>query len=422
MSTNSIRKDTRRILLVAPYSSDLGLSAFGGGQRTENIIRSISKTWPCDLALITRKSKPVSKPTISGLRGEVYLINGVRDRRRIYPIFSKLLPRTLVRIISRKNYLFSEFPYSSQASHEMDMLLRSKKYSAVVVRYFMPVLFTGLHGLLSRSQKLVIDVDDDPCDVIKTRITRELAGSETRVWKNRLYSKVIARCTQRIANSANFIWYVKEEDRSRYRRVHAKSSVLINIPPWNAIKTNAGSIPSDHSLLFVGALYYQPNKDGLFKFINECWMKIKAEVPDATLRIAGKGLDSISIESLSSYPDLIYLGFVPDLSDEYRKCRFTIAPIYEGGGSKIKILESMARGRPCVVTSHGYEGISVHAKDGEAVLVGYDSRELVDACVKLLVDDELASALSCCGLKLIQNHYTEAAFSQIVTDTISNII
>ena len=47
------------------------------------------------------------------------------------------------------------------------------------------------------------------------------------------------------------------------------------------------------------------------------------------------------------------VGYVDDLADEYRRCAFTVAPIFEGAGTKIKVLESLAFGRACLTTPCG---------------------------------------------------------------------
>jgi glycosyltransferase involved in cell wall biosynthesis len=48
---------------------------------------------------------------------------------------------------------------------------------------------------------------------------------------------------------------------------------------------------------------------------------------------------------------------VADLTSLYRDCALFVAPLTEGGGIKIKILEAMAHGIPVVTTPIGAEGI-----------------------------------------------------------------
>ena len=82
--------------------------------------------------------------------------------------------------------------------------------------------------------------------------------------------------------------------------------------------------------------------------------------PDAELILAGRG----SRRFLAAYrgPGTVHLdrvtatGFVADLGPLFRECRLFVAPLAEGGGIKIKILEAMARGIPVITTPVGAEG------------------------------------------------------------------
>ena len=61
-------------------------------------------------------------------------------------------------------------------------------------------------------------------------------------------------------------------------------------------------------------------------------------------------------------------GFVNDLHSRIASSWICLAPIRFGGGTRLKILESMALYTPVVATSKGAEGLNV--KDGEHLLIG----------------------------------------------------
>jgi glycosyltransferase involved in cell wall biosynthesis len=62
-------------------------------------------------------------------------------------------------------------------------------------------------------------------------------------------------------------------------------------------------------------------------------------------------------------PDVRGLGCVDDLGALFSSCSRVLAPLTEGGGIKIKILEAMGRGLPVVTTPIGAEGITEAADE-----------------------------------------------------------
>jgi glycosyltransferase involved in cell wall biosynthesis len=96
------------------------------------------------------------------------------------------------------------------------------------------------------------------------------------------------------------------------------------------------------------------------------------------------------------------LGFVPDLAAELGRARLGLAPIWVGGGTRIKVLEALAAARPVVGTALGVEQIGF--ADGEHGLVADDDRGLADACVALLADAALGRRLGLAGRDLAEGY------------------
>jgi len=53
------------------------------------------------------------------------------------------------------------------------------------------------------------------------------------------------------------------------------------------------------------------------------------------------------------------LGYVPSLDNVFDRVRLTIAPLRYGAGLKGKVLESLAAGIPCVMTTVAAEGLDL---------------------------------------------------------------
>ena len=126
-------------------------------------------------------------------------------------------------------------------------------------------------------------------------------------------------------------------------------------------------------LLFVGSFGHGPNRTAAKFLIDNVWPQVAKYRTDAVLDVVGRGsrrfLDDLGVTDSRVRGH----GFVEDLSDFYRCGTLFVAPLPEGGGIKIKILEAMARGIPVVTTPVGAEGI-VLPRDDAAWIVPADDR------------------------------------------------
>jgi glycosyltransferase involved in cell wall biosynthesis len=120
-------------------------------------------------------------------------------------------------------------------------------------------------------------------------------------------------------------------------------------------RPSAGTPPR---ALFLGSFQHPPNRTAARILVEDVWPRLRPQLPDWELVLAGPGSDAF-VAGLSSPPiGLRGLGYVEDLAELFGNCRLFLAPLTEGGGIKIKILEALGRGLPVVTTPIGAEGIT----------------------------------------------------------------
>ncbi len=229
-------------------------------------------------------------------------------------------------------------------------------------------------------------------------------------------SLVMARYAGNRDRSAAWRWYaqrtaaqLREQEVRDFRHAHEvwvcsegeAEWVLAHVPGGNARVVPNGVDPDafrsesfppaiQGRLVFFGRLDYHPNADGIVWFANEILPRIQAVRPDAELCIAGPG-ETPELSELASRHGIRLLGTVPDVRPVVASAAAVIVPLRSGGGTRLKILESLALGRPVITTAVGMEGLDL--APGRDLLVADGVDGFADAVLRVLTDRRLADAL-----------------------------
>jgi glycosyltransferase involved in cell wall biosynthesis len=158
---------------------------------------------------------------------------------------------------------------------------------------------------------------------------------------------------------------------------------------------------ADHNLIFLGAMDYLPNFDGIRFFCKEVFDILQKHLPDIQLTIIGRNPPE-SIERLEK-ENLTVTGFVEDVRQWIQRADLMVVPIRIGGGTRIKILEGMAQGIPVISTRIGAEGIQ--ADHEENIFFADTSQEMIEGIIKLLKDPDLRKKIADGGRKLVEEKY-----------------
>lgn len=114
-------------------------------------------------------------------------------------------------------------------------------------------------------------------------------------------------------------------------------------------------------LLWMGGLDWWPNKQGLAWFFETVWPKLAAVRKDVHICLTGRGTQKIKMKSGAGSERVSANGFVEDPLPLLRDAHILIVPVFFGSGIRIKALEALINGVPCIGTTAGLSGI---AEDG----------------------------------------------------------
>ncbi len=167
-------------------------------------------------------------------------------------------------------------------------------------------------------------------------------------------------------------------------------------------------LPGQATLFFIGALDWLPNLEGLEWFMEHVFEKLIARIPHLQFHVAGRNAPA-HFEEKIGHKNVTYHGEVEDARKFMQTYRVMVAPLLTGSGIRIKILESMALGRPVVTTSMGIRGIP--AENHRDVLVSDDPDEFKDHLVNLFSSVEEADRLAAAARLLITHNFDTLGLS-----------
>lgn len=149
----------------------------------------------------------------------------------------------------------------------------------------------------------------------------------------------------------------------------------------------AGGDPA--RLLFVGHFQHPPNLDAAEWLVQAILPRVRRRFPDVALCLVGGGLPP-SFRSRSG-PGVVIAGEVPTVTPHLEQAAIVLAPIRQGGGIRVKVLEALGAGKAIVATRLAVEGIPVIP--GEEVLLAESAEDFADAIGALLADPGRRTAL-----------------------------
>ncbi|MEM7624444.1 MAG: glycosyltransferase [Planctomycetota bacterium] len=288
--------------------------------------------------------------------------------------------------------------YDTEAVRVVIDTLKPDGYDAVFVYRIDSAAWAGLLG----RPGLLLDIDDPE----HTRTARRIETlGETPDGRSRRDLEKLKRFEMAASAGAKVSFVCQPIDRARFDE--PKPQVVPNAVPTP--EPCPAYAPDPHSLLFVGNLaggFKNPNVDGLLWFVEHVFPLVRAELPEARLRVGGNMDDALEAQ-LDATDGVDRLGFVDDMPETVRRAAVNLAPIRFGTGTRIKVLDALAQGGAVVGTTLGCEGIDL--VDGEHVRLADTPPGFVRACVELLGDRAWAARLGRNGHALIRQRYSTAA-------------
>lgn len=183
----------------------------------------------------------------------------------------------------------------------------------------------------------------------------------------------VARFERRVLAAADAVTAVSEGDAEAIRRASGQSdvSVVENGVDGAHFAPLPGVAPEPAHAVFTGSLDWRPNQDGVLWFLEEVWPRVRAAVPAARLSVVGRQPPAPLVARVRAAPGAELHASVPDVRPYLARAAVSVVPLRVGGGSRLKIPEALASGRPVLSTTVGAEGL--HLPGGITVADGAEA-------------------------------------------------
>lgn len=389
-----------RTLFVAPqvpWPLDVGSKI-----RIYNLVKSYASAGPVTLLCIEQSS--TDRQALAQLAAVAQTAECFRTDAAIAEAGKLAAVRQLLRPVPKSVRAFR----SSSLSAHIEMLLERERFDVMhVQRLSMTANISATAHAAAKALK-VLDLDDIESAKALRGVRLESWHTPRRYVYWAEYAK-LERLERRAfaAFDRVLVCSAKDQERLLARGCVGQVQVFENGADLDGFADTVRD--NGRTLVFFGAMDYQPNEDAAMYFARHIFPLVKREVQDARFVIAGKA-PSERIRALHDGRGIEVQGYVRDKRELFGATTVLVVPIRVGGGTRIKILEAMAAQRPVVSTSVGCEGIDVST--GENILVGDSPQAFAACCVELLRNEDRRRALGSAGQELVTRRYQWSAIRE----------
>lgn len=186
----------------------------------------------------------------------------------------------------------------------------------------------------------------------------------------------------------------------------------------NAVRLPAAPapLPPEPTLLFLGSFNHPPNLAAVAWLVQSIWPRVKAKIPHARLLIAGQPTANLP-PACHDDGSIEVLGFVPDLAALYARARVVCCPVLAGGGTRLKLIEAAAHGKPMVATRIGAEGLGL--RHGREILIADSAPAFAAACIEHLAADATCARFGAAARSHALQHFDAAATERTLAQLIA---
>jgi glycosyltransferase involved in cell wall biosynthesis len=190
----------------------------------------------------------------------------------------------------------------------------------------------------------ILDVDDVQAEIEYSK-SSFLGKKESDLIR---YGNNIDREIKKMS-SFDYLGLIQQDHLNKFIP-HFPAGQLFLLP--HSLSVNAQALKRKVKVIGIVSSAWTPNVTGLEWFLKKVWPNLADQKVE--LRIFGSICNAIKI---LKGDNVVLKGYVADLDAAYKSIDIFINPVAYGSGVKIKTLEALSYGLPCVVSPEGARGL-----------------------------------------------------------------
>ena len=254
---------------------------------------------------------------------------------------------------------------------------------------------------LERATKVVDAVDVDS----QKWFDYATMSGPPKSWVYRLEGRRLRKREQQICGWADAVTLVSDREAAMMGELTGSPNVVSVTNGVDLHYYSPAPNGPEAGCLFVGALNYMPNVDGITWFARTVWPELRHHRPEAVLKIVGRK-PVAAVKELANIPGIELVGPVNDVRPHLAAAAVVIAPLRVARGLQNKVLEAMASGKAVVSSPAALAGFGF---PDLPALVATEPREWNETISYLLTNESERRRLGLAGRIYAELHHQWSA-------------
>lgn len=388
----------------------------GGKIRTHAMLTELSRQHQVTWLGLRDPAEPLhpDEPAAPYAREKLWVDHPVPAKRGAR--FALTLARN--QFLSRQPYALARYR-SAVLRREIMRLDASRAFDLIVCDFLAPAL--NVAALANRLKARTVVFQHNIEALIWERLAKARRNPLARLYLTR-QARRMARAEAALCRRFDGVITVSPDDtrvaRDRYRLGNVLGHVPTGVDTDHFAPMPRHSPPADGPPVigFLGSMDWMPNIDAVDWFLATAWPAIRQRCREARFRVIGRNPATALLQRAATDPGLEVTGTVDDVRPHVAGCHLMVVPLRAGGGTRLKIPETMAMGVATVSTRVGAEGLDLPRR--ACRIVDEDPQALAAAVIELAGDPEARERLAGEGLEHVRRHHTWPAAARTFAELV----
>lgn len=321
-----------------------------------------------------------------------------------------------VRLWKALTHSYHEWPLSTPLRERMDQIITDWRPDIVHAEEL------KMAGYFFSGAKIAHAKTSVTFHNVESELIRQTGSSPFRLGQtiiNRAHRLNLGHFERKVAKSVDLAIAFSELDRCKYKALYPSANWVGSRNGTAASRIQPASAPRDASVLWLGSLSYAPNIDGLFWFMD----RVVPLLPlDLKITVGGSRPSAAVREKMANAGSRFEFVDTPlELGPLYENATVCVVPLFQGSGTRGKILESLAYERAVVTTQVGVEGLEMSEYQGY-VLADGGPADFANQVMRLCGDHKRRDEIALAGREAVLKKYDWSVVASQLHDQWANLL